>query len=159
MRRELPRDGGLEHAHPLVRVVEALFTEHRPQRLALVHRDHRVRAVLSGDHAIRISASSWSWTIDTGHSASYESYESSRSIALRLSSPWTTRRNARASMIVRRPTLTPCLGTSSSDLNSGNVRRLSFRVDSASRTTAVRPSRGAPGPSIATWPSLAPEAS
>ncbi|MGZ4388475.1 MAG: hypothetical protein ACXVZL_03750 [Gaiellaceae bacterium] len=36
---------------------------------------------------------------------------------------------------------------------------MSRRVVSASSTTAVRPSRGAPGPSMATWPSEAPEAS
>ena len=70
-RSELTRDCGLERAHGPVGVVATEIAQHRPQRLALVHRDHRIRAVRALDHgATRICASSWSWTMLAGHSGS-----------------------------------------------------------------------------------------
>ena len=57
------------------------------------------------------------------------------------------------------PMVMPCEGTSSSDLKSGKVARLSRRVCSASSTTRLLLSRGEPGGLKAIWPSPAPEAS
>ena len=49
MRRELPRHRGLEALHALVGRSVAVLAQHRPQRLALVHRDHREGAALAGE--------------------------------------------------------------------------------------------------------------
>ena len=53
MRSKLARDGLLEARHPFVGGVVAVLAEHRPQRLALVHRDHRKCAGRAGDRVER----------------------------------------------------------------------------------------------------------
>src|SRR4051812_19234163 len=174
VRRELARDRELERDEPLVRNRRRmLMGEHRAQRLALVHRDHEERAALaregvechaaaspSAARSTQISAFAHWWTMLAGQSGSKRSRASTRRVATRLFVPWRTRRTRCASReIVPRPIETPWRGTSSREVNSGNVARLSRRVLSASSITAVRPSRAEPGGTNATWPSDAPEAS
>ena len=53
VRRKLPRNRVLEPPYALVGRVVAVLPEHRPQRFALVHRDHREGPARAGDRVER----------------------------------------------------------------------------------------------------------
>ena len=141
VRRELARDRVLNSRDALVGVVEAAVAEHRAQRLALVHRDHHERAVRAGERRVTAPRRARSPRRDARGRCSRATTDRSgraRAGARRrraCPAPCRTSRSAARAAIVPRPTETPCVGTSSSDANSGNVARLSRRVLSASATT------------------------
>ena len=153
MRRELARDRLLELAHRARRSrrgrgrgTSCAATRADPSRPSRTCRSRgRERSARA---RTRTCASGCSWTMLAGHDGSKRSSASIRAAAVALVRARAGRAAApRASAIVPSPTETPCVGTSSSDANSGNVARLSRRVVSASshdaRAAVARRARAA----------------